>query len=130
MHAETMSNIIKAMEHPDAVLQHDVHLYRGCPIPESQAKAGGIIDDFAFMSFSVDANAARKFSKTVDPGSVRGVLRLVGRAGDRGYISGNKISSFGHERELLRLGGRFIIADVIDMGGYTMYCIEEERFLL
>lgn len=127
--AETMGHIVRALEHSDAVLQHNVHLYRGCLIPEGQAKAGGIFDDFAFMSFSLDVKAANKFSETPDIGYVRGVLRLVGRAGDRGYISGNGISSFGHERELLRLGGRFIVVDVIDAGAYKIYCVEEERFL-
>lgn len=123
--AEALSALLTAIEHPDAVLLHDVTLHRKGLAPLLASKPGDRLIDLGFLSYSVDPDVPNYWSVQDADGHSIVKFRMRVKAGTRGYFSPRGITPYQNEREVLRMGGEFIIIDVVEFDGSTIYNIEE-----
>lgn len=123
--AERSAALLSALMRPEARLLRDLTLYRRALVREG-TKVGDVFSDIGFLSCTVDFRHAihHPYKNCEDYKSV--ILSINSKCGGRGYLSPNGLTLYNNEKEIIRYGGWFVVTDVVDINGETVYNIIDE----
>lgn len=101
-----------------AVMETDAVLWRGSSFNASEMFVGGLIEDQAFMSWSMKEDASHSFRRgasefSTEKGAYKqAILRQVARKGDRRWIGMHGHTNYENEKEVLTNGSVYRVMKI------------------